>query len=102
MSSGYRVKTIVLTSGERLPILLDRDGQPMFEPTVFALTEVRGRNLAANTVGTVLRSVMILQIFLNARGIDLDVRLAAGAFLSLAAVADLDRFCRPHLNELAT
>ena len=102
MSSGYRVKTIVLTSGERLPILLDRDGQPMFEPTVFALTEVRGRNLAANTVGTVLRSVMILQIFLNARGIDLDVRLAAGDLLPLGEVEDLARFCRRNLNELAT
>ncbi|MGF6373539.1 hypothetical protein OKW40_006355 [Paraburkholderia sp. RAU6.4a] len=28
MSSGYRVKAIVLTSGERLPILLDMDGHP--------------------------------------------------------------------------
>lgn len=42
MSPGYRVKTVVLSSGERLPVLLDRDGMPMFDPVVFALTEVRG------------------------------------------------------------
>lgn len=30
MASGYRVKTVVLTSGERLPALFDREGQPMF------------------------------------------------------------------------
>ena len=38
---NYRVKIILLTSGERLPILLDRNGMPMFTPTVFALTEVK-------------------------------------------------------------
>ena len=36
---NYRVKIILLTSGERLPILLDRNGMPMFTPTVFALTD---------------------------------------------------------------
>lgn len=101
MSSGYRVKTIVLTSGERLPILLDREGMPMFDPTVFALTEVRGRNLASNTIGIVLRSVMAFHLFLDARGIDLDARLTAGELLSLGEVEDLARLCRWHLTELA-
>lgn len=102
MSSGYRVKTIVLTSGERLPVLLDRDGQPMFAPTVFALTEVRGKNLAANTIGMVLRSVMAFHLFIDARGINLDGRLANGELLSLGEVEDLVRLCRRPLSELAT
>lgn len=101
MASGYRVKTVVLTSGERLPVLLDRDGQPMFAPTVFALTEVRGKNLAANTVGIVLRSVMAFHLFLDARGIDFDGRLASGELLSLGEVEDLARLCRRPLTELA-
>lgn len=101
MSSGYRVKTIVLTSGERLPVLLDRDGQPMFAPTVFALTEVRGKNLAANTIGMVLRSVMAFHLFIDARGINLDGRLANGELLSLGEVEDLVRLCRRPLSELA-
>ncbi len=98
---NYRVKTILLTSGERLPILLDRNGMPMFAPTVFALTEVRGRNLAANTISIVLRSVMALHLFLDSRGIDLDERLACGELLSLSEVEDLSRLCRRPLVELA-
>lgn len=41
MTSGYRVKTVKLASGEQLPVLLDSNGVPLFEPTLFALTEVR-------------------------------------------------------------
>ena len=100
MASGYRVKTIVLSSGERLPVLLDREGQPMFAPTVFALTEVRGKNLAANTIGIVLRSVMAFHLFLDGRGIDFDGRLANGELLSLGEVEDLARLCRRPLIEL--
>ena len=97
---NYRVKIILLTSGERLPILLDRNGMPMFTPTVFALTEVRGRSLAANTIGIVLRSVMALHLFLDSRGIDLDGRLNSGELLSLGEVEDLARLCRRPLSEL--
>lgn len=101
MTAGYRVKTVVLASGERLPILLDRGGMPMFDPTVYVLTEVRGKNLASNTLGIVLRSVMALHLFLDARGIDLDARLASGELLSLGEVEDLARLCRWPLTKLA-
>lgn len=100
MSTGYRVKTLLLTSGERLPVLLDREGQPMFAPTVFALTEVRGKNLSTNTIGIVLRSVMAFHLFLDSRHIDLDARFANGELLSLGEVEDLSRFCRLPLAAL--
>jgi len=38
------VKTIVTSTGERLPVLLALDGLPIFEPTVFSLSEIRSRN----------------------------------------------------------
>ena len=42
MTSPWRIQTIVTTTGERLPVLIDRDtGVPLFNPTVYALTEVR-------------------------------------------------------------
>jgi hypothetical protein len=50
MHLHYRVKTIVTSTGERLPILLGRDGLPMFEPTVFSLSEQRSRNRASNSI----------------------------------------------------
>ncbi len=86
--------------GERLPILFDPAGEPMFAPTVFALTDVRGKNLAANTIGNVLRGVMAFHLFLDARGIDLDRRLDDGELLSLGEVEDLARLCRRPLTEL--
>jgi integrase len=101
MSAGYRVKTIVLSSGERLPVLLDREGQPLFDATLFALTEVRAKNAAANTVGAVLRALMVFNLCLDARGIDLDARLGAGNVLSLGEVEDLGRLCRRPLADLA-
>jgi len=73
----------------------------MFAPTVFALTEVRGKNLAANTIGIVLRSVMAFQQFLDTRSIDLDGRFEGGELLSLGEVEDLARLCRRPLTELA-
>lgn len=99
MSFRYRVKTVVLSSGERLPVLLGEDGVPMFEATVFALTEVRGRSLATSTIGSVLRSVMAFHRFLDSRGIDLEARFATGEVLSLGEVEDLARFCRAPLTE---
>jgi len=50
----------------------------MFTPTVFALTEVRGKNSASNTIGSVLRSVMVFYLFLDARKIDIEERLSTG------------------------
>lgn len=73
----------------------------MFDPAVFVLTEVRGRNRAANTIGIVLRSLVAFYLFLDSRGIDLDKRLSIGELLSLAEVEDLARLCRLPLNELA-
>ncbi|MDA8258994.1 MAG: tyrosine-type recombinase/integrase [Betaproteobacteria bacterium] len=73
----------------------------MFAPAVFALTEVRGKNLAANTIGNVLRAVMAFQLFLDARSIDLDARLGTGNVLSLGEAEDLARLCRLPLADLA-
>jgi len=50
MGQKYRVKMIVTSSGERLPILLGHDGLPIFEPTVFSLSEVRSKNRASKHV----------------------------------------------------
>ena len=102
MASACRVKTIKLDSSERLPVLLDENGIPLFEPTVFALSEVRGRNLSASTIESVLRSVMVFHRFLDLRRIDFDSRLSSGRLLSLGEVEDLARFSRMRLNDLAS
>jgi hypothetical protein len=93
----YRVKTIVTSSGERLPILLGRDGLPIFEPTIFSLTDVRR---ASNTIDSYLRSVMVLLLFLDLRKINLAERLIVGQLLSLGEIEDLVGICRFPLGKI--
>lgn len=92
--SRYQVKTVVAASGERLPILLGSDGLPLFEPTLFALTEIRAKNRAANTIGNSLRGILIFYLFLDLNGIDLRRRLTTGQLLSMGEIEDLVRLCR--------
>lgn len=94
MSSSYKVSTIMLSSGERLPLLLGMNGLPVFEPTVFSLSEIRARNRASNTIESYLRSVMVLLLFLELRKIDFHTRLSEGRLLSLGEIEDLTRVCR--------
>lgn len=100
MIPRYRVKTVMLSGGERLPMLVDSAGQPLFEPTVFVLTELRARNRASNTIGNALQALMVFHLFLDLRSIDLDSRLAAGQLLALAEVDDLVRVCRYPVGRL--
>lgn len=72
----------------------------MFEPTVYALTELRARNQATNTISSNLRSIQIFYLFLNLRGIDLSTRLSSGQLLSLGEVEDLTRLCRLPVERL--
>lgn len=84
----------MLSGGERLPMLVDSTGQPLFEPTVYSLTELRARNRASNTIGNALQALMVFHLFLDLRRIDLDSRMATGQLLTLAEVDDLVRVCR--------
>jgi integrase len=92
----FRVKSIRLQSGERLPLLIDSNGVPLFEPTVFAISVLRGRNLASNSIKQALRAVMVLHSMLHQEGINLNRRLEQGEFLSygeidrLVALSKLD------------
>lgn len=81
-------------------MLLGRDGLPMFEPTVFALSEIRARNRASNTIESYLRSVMVLLIFLGLRKIDLQLRLNEGCLLSLGEIEELARVCRQPMTRI--
>jgi len=100
MSLRYRVKSIVMSSGERLPVLLGLDGLPMFEPTIFSLSEVRSRNRASNTIDSYLRSLMVFLLFLDLRNVDLEDRLDAGQLLSLGEIEELVRVCRLPLEKI--
>jgi integrase len=98
----YRVRWIVLESGERLPLLQERaTGEPVYQPALYVLTQLRAKNLASATIDQALRAITVLCLFLKARKIDLDERILRGQLLSLVEIEALARSCRLSVESLA-
>ena len=75
------VKTLVLSSGERLPVLIAlATGVPLFGPSIYVLSEIRATNRASNTIDQLLRSIMVLQLYLDSNQIDIEERIQDGGF----------------------
>jgi integrase len=98
----FAVKTTVLPSGERLPLLCSRStGIPLFDPTVWSISELRARNLSSSTLRQALRAVMVLNLVLDRLGVDLDSRFDEGKSIDLGEVEEITRQCRLSLEDLA-
>lgn len=89
----YRIKIVLMCSGERLPVLLN-GGIPLYYANLYALTDIRGRNLASNTIMQALRAVLVLYLFLDDHKIDLEERLEEGLLLAPNEIEALAVFCR--------
>lgn len=90
--SQYTIRTTVFENGERMPILVGADsGMPLYEPCVYASTEIRPKTGSAATIEQALRGVQLLLTFLNQREIDLHERFSTGQFLD---IHELDDFVR--------
>jgi hypothetical protein len=75
MAERYTVRSTVFESGERFPLLLDgRTGVPLFDPTVFVISEFRARNRASATIEQVLRALKVFLLFCDKHRIDLVFR----------------------------
>jgi len=96
----YRVKEIRLSSGERLPALVDNAGQPLFEPMVYVLTELRARNRASNSIRNTLQSIIVFLLFLDNQNINISQRLLSGNTLSISEIDMLVRFSRLPIKHL--
>lgn len=92
----YRVKVVLCRSGERLPILVNDLGMPVFDAITFALLEMRSRNRAVNTIKNALYAIRLLFIFLAIRKINLVERLVSGRILSLREVEALAALLRQY------
>lgn len=91
-SPKYAVRTTVFESGERMPLLVDAiSGLPVFDPCIYACTEVRPRTGSAATMEQALRGVQFLLTFLDQRQIDLSTRFTEGRFLDQHELDDLVR-----------
>lgn len=101
MTWHYAVKNIVFESGERFPLLVDRrTGMPLFDPTVFTLTEFRARNRASATIEQVLRALKVFVLFCDTHQIDLTGRMLDGQLLELGELDALAKLCRLPMSEI--
>lgn len=50
----YRLAYRVLSGGERVPMLLDNRGLPLFYPTLFATSRLRNGGTAVSTISNKL------------------------------------------------
>jgi integrase len=73
---------------------------PLFAPTVYSLTQLRQRNLAANTIEQSLRHIVVLLLFLEQRGIDIETRFHEGRIVDLAEIESLAYACSLRLSDM--
>lgn len=99
MAERYTVSITVFESGERFPLLLDaRTGLPLFDPTVFVISEFRARNRASATIEQVLRALKVFLLFCDKHQIDLAERMLEGQLLELGELDALVQMCRLPLS----
>ena len=80
-------------------LVLRATGEPLSDPSLYVLSEIRATNRARNTIDHILRSIMVLQLFLDLNRIDLKSRLRDGHIFSLSELDELVRYCRRPVSE---
>jgi integrase len=102
-TTPYLVRDVRLSSGERLPVICSRStGVPLFEPTLYAVTELRARNRSTSTIHQALRAIMVLELIFDRHGIDLTQRLRECQLLDMGEVDEVARSCRLPIESLST
>lgn len=95
MATLFCIRVVVCQSGERLPLLVELStGLPLFDPTVFTLSQVRARNRSSASAEQALRAVRLFVSFCLSRSINLDERFRQGRILELGEVDALLDLCR--------
>lgn len=84
----------VLSGGERVPILHDVHGLPLFYPTLFATSQLRNAGAAVNTIRNKLADITVLLRWEQLHGRDLTAEFTEGRFLSVADIASLRDFAK--------
>jgi hypothetical protein len=91
---------VVLEGGERLPLLLDQDGFPLFRPAVWMMTMRRAINMATATLKEDLQALKVLYCWDLRTGKNIEDRMLAGKFLSATECASLVDAMRRPIREL--
>ncbi|KAF1703693.1 site-specific integrase [Pseudoxanthomonas suwonensis] len=90
----------VLAGGERVPMLHDEQGVPLFYPTLFATSQLRNAGAAVNTIRNKLADLVVLHRWEQANSRDLIAEFRTGRFLTLADVVSLRDFAKLDMRKL--
>lgn len=100
----YQVKTIVMSDGERLPMLLEGNSHiPDYWITLYTLTQLRSRGLAVKTIEQTLQHLKLFMHFLKnnyTEEINLEERFKNAKLLSLSEIEILCDVCKLHFEDL--
>lgn len=75
-------------------------GEPVYEPLLFGLLELRGVGSATNTLLQALRSIMLLLLVLDELKVDIERRLRDGKLLDHSELESVARACSLQLRDL--
>ena len=91
------------SDGERFSVLVDREGMPLFYPTLFTTWTLRAKSHAANSITNALNALKALCAWEARLGIDLVSTFTQGVLLDHNQIRDLCDFLqRPLESERST
>src|SRR5690242_21413125 len=90
----------VLGEGERVPMLHDERGLPLFYPTLFATAQLRNAGAAVNTIRNKLADLVVLLRWEQLHGRDLISEFRRARFLTLADLVSLRDFAKVDMRDL--
>ncbi|MEO8645679.1 site-specific integrase [Pseudomonas sp.] len=87
--SARRIKS---SNGERLVVLVDESGMPLFYPALYVTVHMRGRSLAVNTIQNALDAIKALYAWQGYYGHDIESYFSRGELLQAHDVHSLRDF----------
>lgn len=99
----HRLSVHVLGHGERVPMLLDARGLPLFYPTLFATAQLRNAGSAVNTIRNKLADVLVLMRWERAQEPERDLisEFSRSRYLSVADIVSLRDFAARDMRDVA-
>lgn len=92
----------VFGDGERVPMLQDEHGLPLFYPTLFATSQLRNAGAAVNTIRNKLADLVVLLRWEKANGRDLITEFRSGHVLTVSDIVSLRDFAKLDMRELSS
>ncbi|SEM64997.1 Phage integrase family protein [Pseudomonas sp. NFIX51] len=91
-----RVKS---SNGERLIVLVDELGMPLFYPALYVTVHMRGRSLALNTIQSALSALKAMYAWQSYYSIDVESRFSCGELLLSHEIHSLRDFMQKPLAD---